>query len=320
MAFCSRIVVGRFTAITACAYAFSSRIFGAGRKVLNKKETFLMGFITVPWTVKALGWKKKESEVQTDPNSTEAKLVNKLDSELLKDLKFADSIYGDHDGITHAEIHEKLLKHRGKNEPELLWRLARVIYELSKKAEKSDKMNLVTEAFQAVEKALALDEKNFAAHKWMAIILNELSGLKGTKEQITQSYNVKNHMERAAELNPKDATSIYLVGNWCFTVAEIPWYQKKIAETIFAKPPSCTYDEALTHFLRAENVQPLFYSMNLLMLAKSYMKVGNTEKAEEFLLLLKDLNMKTDEDYQARKEGSDILSQIQKSKKTTSQK
>ena len=82
-----------------------------------------------------------------------------------------------------------------KNEPELLWRLARITYELSKKAKSKEKQRLINEAYDTVQKALELDDSNFAAHKWMAIVLNARSTLLGTKEQITQSYNVRKHME-----------------------------------------------------------------------------------------------------------------------------
>ena len=83
-----------------------------------------------------------------------------------------------------------------KNEPEMLWRLARSTFEKSKTIEDATEKRLVVEqAYILVKKALELDDKNFAIHKWMAILLNESSKLQGLKEQIKQSYNVKFHME-----------------------------------------------------------------------------------------------------------------------------
>lgn len=130
---------------------------------------------------------------------------------------------------------------------------------MSKTAKSAEKLKLVNEAFETIQKALELDNTNFAVHKWMAILLNAKSTLVGIKEQITQSYNVRKHMEKAMELNPEDATSIYLLGNWCYSVAEVPWYQKKIASTIFAEPPSCSFAEAVSYFLKAEDTEPQFY-------------------------------------------------------------
>lgn len=92
------------------------------------------------------------------------------------------------DGLITLQLQEK-------REAELHWRLARVAYELFKLAEGSDKTKLIEEAFAAAKTALEIDDSNFAAHKWMAITLNQISTLKGIKEQITQSYNVRHHMD-----------------------------------------------------------------------------------------------------------------------------
>lgn len=68
-------------------------------------------------------------------------------------------------------------------------------YEKAKLAkEKGEKQKLVEEAYDLVFRSLAMDEENFAVHKWMAILINELSTYKGTKEQILQSVKVKEHM------------------------------------------------------------------------------------------------------------------------------
>jgi len=37
----------------------------------------------------------------------------------------------------------------------------------------------------------------------------------GTKAAIQKSFVVKEHFEKAAQLNPSDATSHYLLGMWC---------------------------------------------------------------------------------------------------------
>ena len=78
----------------------------------------------------------------------------------------------------------------------MLWRLARSTYEKSKTVEDAtEKRVLVEESYILAKKALELDDKNFAIHKWVAILLNESSKLQGLKEQIKQSFNVKYHME-----------------------------------------------------------------------------------------------------------------------------
>ena len=55
---------------------------------------------------------------------------------------------------------------------------------------------------------------------------------------------------------------------WYWEVASLSWGMRKIAATIFAAPPTGTYDEALAHFQLAEGITPSFYVRNRLMLAK----------------------------------------------------
>lgn len=42
--------------------------------------------------------------------------------------------------------------------------------------------------------ALDIQEDHYALHKWMSIFLNNKSILDGTKANIRESYNIKNHM------------------------------------------------------------------------------------------------------------------------------
>jgi hypothetical protein len=48
----------------------------------------------------------------------------------------------------------------------------------------------------------------------MFILLDKKASHEGLKERISQSFVVKKHIERACELNPKDATSFHLLGYW----------------------------------------------------------------------------------------------------------
>lgn len=114
-------------------------------------------------------------------------------------------------------------------------------------------------------------------------------------------------MQRAIEINPGDATTLYMLGEWCYGIADMPWYQRKIAKTLFAEPPTSTYEEALSYFLKAEVVEPNFYSKNLLMIGKSYLKMEKVDAAKFYLTLALMYPARTNDDHQANKEAQDIL-------------
>ncbi|XP_066960525.1 regulator of microtubule dynamics protein 1-like isoform X2 [Macrobrachium rosenbergii] len=174
----------------------------------------------------------------------------------------ADKLYGLN---KFEDIYNLLISSKSLKSDEILWRLARATYEKAKAAATdAEKKVLYREALDYAEEALSINENNFAVHKWMSILIDYVYGYEGTKARISQSFNVKHHMERACQLNPTDGTSWYLLGYWCFTVANIPWYQRKIAAVVFATPPSSSFEEALGHFLHAEEISPNFYRLSSL--------------------------------------------------------
>lgn len=91
----------------------------------------------------------------------------------------------------------------------------------------------------------------------------------GTKERIRQLLNVKEHMQKAIQYNPTDPTSYYLLGEWHFSCYNVSWAERQIAKVIFGTLPQPDLDEALTMFKKAEEIEPGFYSRNLLLMAKT---------------------------------------------------
>ena len=111
-------------------------------------------------------------------------------------------------------------------------------------------------------------------------------------------------------MNPNDATTLYLLGNWCFQISDLTWYQRKLAAAIFGAPPTSTYEEALSYFEKAEALDPNFYSQNLLMLGKTYLKLNKKEEALKYLKLASEFTAKNDEDQQAKQDALKLLSKI----------
>ncbi|XP_032615869.1 regulator of microtubule dynamics protein 1 isoform X1 [Hylobates moloch] len=212
-------------------------------------------------------------------------------------LEQADYLY--ESGETE-KLYQLLTQYKESEDAELLWRLARAsrdVAQLSRTSEEEKKL-LVYEALEYAKRALEKNESSFAAHKWYAICLSDVGDYEGIKAKIANAYIIKEHFEKAIELNPKDATSIHLMGIWCYTFAEMPWYQRRIAKMLFATPPSSTYEKALGYFHRAEQVDPNFYSKNLLLLGKTYLKLHNKKLAAFWLMKAKDYPAHTEEDKQ----------------------
>ncbi|XP_014679415.1 PREDICTED: regulator of microtubule dynamics protein 1-like isoform X5 [Priapulus caudatus] len=199
----------------------------------------------------------------------------KVDDEI---VEMADNLYDHHEV---DKLYEFLSQYKDSKNDEIQWRLARAASDKSKKeTDETKKKELTYEGLHHAEIAVKLNENNFAAHK------------------------------KAIALNPQDATSIHSLGYWCFVFADMPWYQRKIASMLFATPPTSTYEEALKYFLDAENVDPNFYSMNLTMLGKTYMRIGNKKMALLYLSKAHEYPVKTEDDKDAHKEAGELLASL----------
>lgn len=117
-------------------------------------------------------------------------------------------------------------------------------------------------------------------------------------------------LQRASVLNPTDATTFYMLGCLCYEISNLTWYQRKIASVIFGEPPTSTFEEALMYYEHAERVDPNFYSHNLLMLGKTYLKLERNEDAIKYLQKVIEFPAGNDDDQKAKQEAQKILSNI----------
>lgn len=208
----------------------------------------------------------------------------------------------------HQEAADLLRTLPDQSNPEVLWRLARALYELGDlDANSAKKPDLIKEAYKLISDALAKDDQSCPIHAWYAILLDAKGQIEGLKERATNLMTVKKHMERAVELNPNDFVSRYILGEFAYGIADMPWYQRKIVSAVFATPPTGTYEEALEHYLKAETVETSFHVKNKLMIGKCFQQLKDNAKAKEYFLKAINAELKTEEDHKAKKEAEGLL-------------
>ncbi|KAG7488282.1 hypothetical protein MATL_G00033510 [Megalops atlanticus] len=271
---------------------------------VHKKPVLTVGRTTFLVSLPALTYLGNEAYKRVQRSA----VVYALDK-AQEDLEQADYLYSC--GETE-KLYQLLVQYMNSDDAEFLWRLARASRDMALLPHISapEKKRLTYEAFEYAKRALERNEACFAAHKWYAVCLSDVGEYEGVKVKIGNSYIIKEHLERAIELNPKDATSIHILGYWCYAFAELAWYQRKVAAMIFASPPTATYEEALEFFLKAEEVDPNFYSKNLLMLGKTYMMLKEQDKAVLWLSKARDYPAHTAEDKEVHKEALDLLKKL----------
>nr|XP_039265004.1 regulator of microtubule dynamics protein 1-like [Styela clava] len=223
----------------------------------------------------------------------------------------ADNLYSTGDEPRH--LYNYLIKYKDSTNAEILWRVSRASRDLAlngSDVSKEDKKALVYDAFETAKRALEIDETNWGSHKWFAITLGDVGDYEGTKIKISNAYVIKDHLERALQLNPKDATTAHCIGLWCLAFAELPWYQQKIASVLFGTPPTSTFEEAIKMFELAEKTEPNFYSVNLVELGRCYMMIGDNRHALLYLDKASKYPATNDEDRQAVERAKKLLEEL----------
>ncbi|KRY18475.1 Regulator of microtubule dynamics protein 1 [Trichinella nativa] len=224
-------------------------------------------------------------------------------------IKRADRMY---DSYMIDELYEYLRKAtERKRHAELMWRLARVTCEKGKLCRNyEERVIFFAEAMEYINEALKTDSEISAVHKWYAILLDYNGSGASTEVRVENAKEMKNHLDRALELNPLDATSWYILGLWFYSFSDLPWYQRKLCSLLYRELPSATFQAALDCFQRAELISPNFYSQNLLMLGKTYLKMNHVELAKHYLNRTVQFTVVTVDDQRAHDEAELLLKQM----------
>lgn len=230
---------------------------------------------------------------------------NKKDEKLAELLVKADDHFAKRE---FKEIISLLEEHVEMENDDLIWRLARAIYEVEKlNSNKQEQIKAFEYAFSLLEKALVINEQNGNVHKWYVIVYNTILEHRGVKEKINKGELLKSHLESAIKYLPQDPTSCHLLGVWYYSVADLTWYERKIASLIYATPPSGTYEEALQYFEKAEEIKPGFYNKNFLMLGECYLKANQKDKARDVLIKARDYVVLDAEDKKIQDKAISLL-------------
>ena len=176
---------------------------------------------------------------------------------------------------------------------EFLWRLCKSTYLMAVAVgldgNQTKKQELIFQSVDHGQRAIHIDDTSSEAHKWYAIALGSRGEYLGIKEKILDGFQFKKHIDKAAELAPQDHTIRHLLGRFCYEVAELSWWERKMAATLFADPPTASMEEAKDHFTAAETLKPGGWIENRQFLAKCCINLQEWLKNLSFLLRIRSL-------------------------------
>jgi hypothetical protein len=192
-----------------------------------------------------------------------------------------------------------------------LWRLARACnYLVDETANPAQKKAFALEGLAYADTCMATNANAAASNKWKAIMTSTVGNFRDLKEKIAGSYVIRDHIQRAIELDASDATCHNILGQWCLAFADMTWIEKRAAAALFGTPPTATYDEAVTHFRNAEKISPGFWKKNVFLVAQTYHKMDQNDAAREWLVKAREVPVKTKEDRDVEKQIDALMKKL----------
>ncbi|XP_059215335.1 LOW QUALITY PROTEIN: regulator of microtubule dynamics protein 2 [Centropristis striata] len=184
-----------------------------------------------------------------------------------------------------------------------LWRLIRAFSDVHDVSATLEEKKLHAERGKKVgEEAVSLNPTCADCHQWYAIMCGIMAEYETVQNKIKNGYIFKDHLDKAIDLKPEDPLSYYLLGRWCYAVAQLSWIERKVATTLFGEPPSATVEDALKNFLKVEEIQPGYSKCNYVFLAKCYRDLGHRAQARSMCETASSMRVSTKEDEEAQKE------------------
>ncbi|KAI4454572.1 hypothetical protein MML48_9g00016695 [Holotrichia oblita] len=178
---------------------------------------------------------------------------------------------------------------------DLTWRAAKAYYNIAMNStDMLDKQENIKKGIEMCETGLQINPKLSDIHKWYAILIGSRSDFQSMKDRISDGHVFKKHIDIAIELNPSDASLHHLLGRFAFEVAGLKWYERKAAAALFGEPPTATYQDALVHFLKAEDLSKKDWKENLMLIGKCFIANGDYKDAITWLTKAKNVTCKDD--------------------------
>jgi len=167
--------------------------------------------------------------------------------------------------------------------PELLVRIARQYRYLMTDAEDTkEKLRLGHLALEYSERAAACGPKDCDAQLAPAITLGKMLPFLPTKEQVSASPRIKDSVDKALAIDPRNDNAWHILGRWNRVLAEISGAKRLLAGLIYGQLPKGSYEEAEKDMKKAIELNPKRL-MHYIELGRIYAQIGRKDEARELI-------------------------------------
>ena len=149
------------------------------------------------------------------------------------------------------------------------------------------------------KRAVIIDSTSYRAHLSLARSYGRLAQISSAKEKLKLSVKVKKHAEETIKHNPNEDIAHHILGKWHYTIADLSWIEKAVANTVLGGvPDGASFINAKKAFEKAVSINPNSISHNL-ELARTLIELDKEKEATKILektILLK-ATISIDQEY-----------------------
>jgi tetratricopeptide (TPR) repeat protein len=192
----------------------------------------------------------------------------------------------------------------------LLLRIARQYRHLMQDATaREDKLRLGRIALDYAQRAAALAPNDSEAQLSPAITYGKMLPFQGSKEQVEASPRIKEAVDKAIKLDPRNDTAWHVLGRWHQVLADVGLIKRTLGQLIYGKLPASTNEEAVTCFEKAIEINP-HRPRHYIELGRTYAQMGRSADARR--LIAKGLAMPDVEkdDPEIKRHGRETLAKL----------
>jgi tetratricopeptide (TPR) repeat protein len=168
----------------------------------------------------------------------------------------------------------------------VLWRLARVYVCLADVAPEGQRLDLYRRAEAYAVRSICSDSTKSEGHSWRAAALGNVAVFEGSKTKVRLCTVIKQELERAIELNPRDDIAFSILGSFYMALGNVSWLERQMATLFLGDLPEGGYDESERALRQAIALAPRVIRHHF-ELGTLYREMARNEEAlEEFRQVL----------------------------------
>lgn len=181
---------------------------------------------------------------------------------------------------------------------------------MSDATKQEEQFRLGSTAVEYARRAVVLDPKDPEAQLAVAISYGRLEPLEGNREKFDAVHIIKDAVDKAIKLDPRNDLSWHVLGRWHEGLAEVNPVLRAMAQVAFGKLPDSTHEEAARCFEKAIALNPNRL-MHYIELGRVYAQMGRTADARCFITQGLAMPDTEKDDPETKRQGREVLSKLQ---------